>query len=311
MDIEKKISSISRTVGGWLEEFRYIASIALNFLECFLYALVGIICLTYCEGSLDNVYCKYISCALVAMGIVDGLHKVPTTYIIKHSKPKKGSYKDKIIRWMRELRKFFIRNKLNVVIDFFGILMMFFAIMVMMLSMWNAGHSAISQRSARDISLGTLKSSSGLYNLLSLLYSLYNLVMQGYQYISGFKERGTYSNTSGIVIRFEDDEEEFHGIDKDPFSSMPMITVTEVVFMLIFIVWGFWSGGSDYIKKAFVFSTVIRKVVTSVLQYMAPFFRHSGSKNVILLPIIFISLLSLCSYIGGLNTNVAANNNPA
>lgn len=310
MDIEKKISSVASTAGRWLEDFRYIASIALNFLECFFYALAGIICLTYSEKSLGNSYCKYISCILIALGIIDGLQKVPTTYLVKNSKAKEGSYKEKAIRWVKGLRKFFIRNKLNAVIDFFGALLMIFAISVMLISMWNTASSVINKNGNpagdgnHNLIMSVVFSSSGLYSLLSLLYSLYNLVMQGYQYISGFRERGVYSNTAGIIIRFEDDEEEHYGVDKEPFSSMPMITLTEVIFMLIFIIWGMVRGGSSYMKEALTLSFIVQKVVTAILQYMAPFFRHSGSKNVILLPIIFISLLSLCAYVNGLGANI-------
>ncbi|AFN83581.1 hypothetical protein EROM_081650 [Encephalitozoon romaleae SJ-2008] len=311
MDIEKRISSVAATARRWLEDFRYIASIALNFLECFFYALAGIICLTYSEDPLKNIYCKYVSCILIALGIIDGLQKVPTTYLVKNSKAKEGTYKEKTIRYLKGLRKFFIKNKLSAVIDFFGALLMIFAISVMIISMCKVGGRVINSINAtpnenggRGLVTSVVFSSSGLYSLLSLLYSLYNLVMQGYQYISGFRARGVYSNTAGIVIRFENDEEEHHGVDKEPFSSMPMITLTEVIFMLIFIIWGTLKGGFGYVKQAFALSFIVQKIVTATLQYMAPFFRHSGSKNVILLPIIFISLLSLCAYVNGLGANI-------
>ncbi|KMV65692.1 hypothetical protein M970_081670 [Encephalitozoon cuniculi EcunIII-L] len=299
MDIEKKISSVTQTAGKWLEDFRYMASIALNFLECFFYSLVGIICLMYSEKPLNNIWFKYFSCVLIVVGVIDGLHKVPTTYLAKNSNTKSKTFRSRIINRLKELRRFFIENKINRMIDFIGNLLMIFAISVVLYSTWTTIKPVLerSDDGGYSSTLNALFCSSGLYNLLSLLYSFYILIKQGCQYISDFKKRGTYSNNAGIRIRFENGEEEHDGTDKDPFSNMPVITLTEVVFMLIFAVWGAFRGGAGYIKKTLTPSVVVFKISTSTLQYMVPFFRHSGSKNAILLPIIFISLLSICAYI--------------
>ncbi|ADM12094.1 uncharacterized protein Eint_081620 [Encephalitozoon intestinalis ATCC 50506] len=298
MDIEKKISSMIKLAGKKLEDFRYMASIALNFLECFLYSFVGIICLIHSYDPIKSELFKYVSCILIAMGVVDGLHKIPTTYLIK---TRKKASESRIIRWLERFRRALIGNKINEVIDFFGIFLMIFAISVMISSIWINITSLPSDNQDFGAIAKSLFCSSGLYSLLSLLYSLYNLFRQGYEYIVGFQRRETYSNSAGVVIIFEDSGKELHGADKEPFSKMPVITLPEVVFMLIFIIWGFIRGGSSYMKKTLTPTFVILRVSTTILQYMVPFFRYSGNKNLTLFPIIFISLLSFSSYISGPN----------
>lgn len=319
MSVEKKILSWKETAVLWLEDFRYYASIALNFLECFLYVFIGAACLAYSFDPLDNhkeygmrnsIY-KYLSCVMIAIGLLDGIHKIPVTYLVKNRDGKGGGFVSGVIKRLEAVRRFYIRLKLNRVIDVVGNLMVIVGIWIVGYSTYIRGSKDFWGKRAQqgqkpdwNVVLEAMFKPSGIFSLLSLGYSLYGFVMQVCQHIGDFRKRKPYSNNAGVFILFEEEGKGHKGADKEPFSNMRVLTLMELAMMVVFTLIGLIRGGAGYVKSNLMPVVIVTKTFTTVLQYMVPFLRHSGSKATILLPVTFIFILTFSTYISGLGARV-------